>query len=571
MLILLLAWIYISFICFAWGNIVINIASRLLKSPAFSFQSETSIIFFVGLSAIGCISMYISLFLPIDWKVQLFFLLITVIYYCFPRSGMQFLEQMRYLRSSITLQGMIFFSLCITLILLINSYAIIHPDTLAYHAQAIRWIEDYATTPGIVHLRRELGFQSFWFVLEALFSFRSSNAPMIFFVGGSVLLWFLIFMIQNLGNPFSRFLNTEKRSQAKGWLVLILLTYCFVSWTQIRLTAASASPDFITSLYILAAGYCFLNAGSNSENYRIYFFISSLCALTAVCIKLSAIVIIILPVLSMLILAYRKWWKISLVILGMLLVVCFPLLIRNYLASGWLLFPSRLLDFFNPDWKFDRHNLLEFQHYINAYARFPVSSSESDKVLAMPLEDWLFPWWQHLIKPDQVIFILLLALILFNLIFIRKFIAKATIYLGMAISVLTVGIIVWFMNAPDPRFVSGFILSLIYCLAIPWQAAFDKLLGNKSTKTFFAYIFLIGILSYCVYRATRFFEPSQIIFPMGISKSGYTSISCGNLRINTVDRDQDDCGSTPVPCTRDSCNSFEPRGNRIEDGFRQKK
>ena len=572
MLILILAWIYISLTCLAWGNIFLNIGSRLIKSTASSLQTETSIIFLVGLSVVGCLAMYISLFLPIDWKVQLFFLFITLIYYCLPGSGKRILSQIRYLASSITVQGLIFFLLCIFLILLINSYAVIHPDTLAYHAQAIRWIEDYAATPGIVHLRRELGFQSVWFILEALFSFRSSNASMIFFVGGAVVAWFLIFMIQKCGTPFSRNLYSENKSSGKGWLVLILLTYSFVSWTQIRLTAASASPDFITSLYILAAVYCFLKADASSNNQGIYLFISSLFALTAVCIKLSAIIIIILPLLSVLVFAYRRGWRTSLVILSLFLLVCFPLLIRNYFASGWFLFPSRFPDFFNPDWKFDMNHVVEFQHYINAYARFPVSDSESEKVFSMALREWVLPWWRHLALPDKAILILLTALIPANLLFIKQFKARSSKYLPIVISALLLGIIVWFANAPDPRFASGFILSLIYCLAIPWQSAFDIFFVNEKRKILVTclYIFLVGVLSYSVYRTARFFEPSQIIFPMGIGKTEFTTISCGNLKLNLINQDRDDCGSTPVPCVRDSCKSYEARGTRIEDGFRKR-
>lgn len=571
MLVLILGWVYISLISIAWGNILLNAISRLLKSPFDDIEIDLSIIFLAGISAVGCIAMYISLFLAIDWKVQSFFFTTSLCYFILPGSRKRACAQILHLARSVTLPGLIFLFLVIFPILLINSYSIIHPDTLAYHAQAIRWIENYSATPGIVHLRRELGFQSIWFILEAVFGFKISGTPMVFYPGGAVLCWFLVFMIQQFGWRFSRNQTADKQFSVKGFLILIILIYSFASWTQIRLTAASASPDFITSIFILAAVYCFLTAYTR-RNEKAYFSISALFALTAICIKLSAIVIILLPLFALWVHAYKKCWRNFKIILGLLLIIILPLLIRNYVASGLPLFPSRLLNFFNPDWKFDQTDVLKFQHYINAYARFPVSNSESERVFSMPVGDWIAPWWRHLGNADKAILVLLMALILFNLIFIRKLLAKASVSLLVTISILIIALFIWFMNAPDPRFASGFLLSLLYCLTIPWWQAFESYIGNYGTKIGVAltYIFLVGILSYSIYRFRDFFEPGQIVFPMGMAKSEYKSILCGNLEINMA-TGKGDCGSTTPPCVTDSCNVFEPRGARVQDGFRMRK
>jgi hypothetical protein len=348
---------------------------------------------------------------------------------------------------------------------------------------------------------------------------------------------------------------------------LIILIYSFASWTQIRLTAASASPDFIASIFILAAVYSFLTA-SNKRSEKANFFISVLFASTAICVKLSAIAIIILPFFVFSILAYKKWWRSFGIILSLLLIIILPLLIRNYIASGLPLYPSQLLNVFNPDWKFENAAVLKFQHYINAYARFPVSNSESEKVFSMPVRDWIGPWWQHLGKADKAILVLLIAIIVLDLIFIKKFLARSGVYLQLTITMIIIALMIWFMNAPDPRFASGFLLSLLYCLMIPWRQALESYIGNYGRKigVTLSYIFLTGILSYSIYRIRNFCEPRQIVFPMGIAKSEYKSILCGNLEINMA-TGKDDCGCTTPPCVTDSC-SFEPRGTRIQDGFR---
>jgi hypothetical protein len=379
-------------------------------------------------------------------------------------------------------------------------------------------------------------------------------------------------MIQKTGKPFSRVRESDNQSPAAGWLVLFILIYCFVSWTQIRLTAASASPDFITSLYIMAAVICFLRSGHKSNHEKFYSFSSAVFALTAITIKLSAIGIITLPLLILLLLSLNKRWLDSLVVASMVLLISLPFLFRNYISSGWILFPSRFPDLLQPDWKFDKHELLQFQHYINAYARSPVANTDAEKVSSMNFPHWLGPWWQHISRPDQAMLIALIAAIMINLIFFRNFFAKTNLKLGLTILTLFVSLIIWFVNAPDPRFASGFMLSLFYCLMIPWQSRFDFSLRNKrpGILVFAIYIFMAGILTYSAYRVVHFFDASEIIFPKGIAKTEYKTIRCGNLKIDMVSDDRDDCGATPLPCVRDSCSGFEPRGARIEDGFRKK-
>jgi hypothetical protein len=409
-----------------------------------------------------------------------------------------------------------------------------------------------------------------WFCIEALFSFHS-NAPMIFFPGGAVLVWFLIFMIQKIGNPFSR-LDSDNHATAGGWLVMLILCYAFVSWTQVRLTAASASPDFIASIFILATISCFLKSNYSSDHNKIYFYISAIVAAAAIQIKLSAIGIIILPLFILFQFVYRKNWREFFTILILLLLFISPLLARNYISSGWYIFPSHYFDFFHPDWQFDKNELIHFQHYINAYARFPVSYENAERVVSLPLAEWIIPWWKHLSGADQVMLIILFVALLLNFIFIRNFMAKASVNLRVATITMMFSLVIWFLNAPDPRFASGSILSLIYCLVIPWQSVLDSFnrIQARRLLAIVIYVFLAGILSYSAYRVLRFFDSKEIVFPMGISKTEYRIISCGNLKFYEVNGNVDNCGSTPLPCVRDNCISVEPRGDRPEDGFRKK-
>lgn len=47
-----------------------------------------------------------------------------------------------------------------------------HYDTDLYHAQSIRWIEEYGIAPGLGNLHHRLAYNSAFFSLQALFSWR---------------------------------------------------------------------------------------------------------------------------------------------------------------------------------------------------------------------------------------------------------------------------------------------------------------------------------------------------------------------------------------------------------------
>jgi hypothetical protein len=271
--------------------------------------------------------------------------------------------------------------------------------------------------------------------------------------------------------------------------------------------------------------------------------------------------------------AWKRKVRVALICLAACCVIIFPLLIRNYFASGWLLYPSAFPDLVHAEWKFDANDLDRFQHYITAYARFPVEEPATDQVLAMPLNQWTAIWWKNLTWADQALIILLGIAVAFDIIFLRQLARIVKKDLILCITILTIGVLVWFLKAPDPRFGSGFIQGLLYCLLIPWKEKGEGILkhGRRWIFSFLVFAFLASVLSYSIYRVSRYFDPKEIILPLGIKETKYRMIHCGNLEINLVNADSTECGSTTVPCSKDSCANFSPRGNGIEDGFRQRK
>jgi hypothetical protein len=133
------------------------------------------------------------------------------------------------------------------------------------------------------------------------------------------------------------------------------------------------------------------------------------------------------------------------------------------------------------------------------------------------------------------------------------------------------GILFWFIQAPDPRFGLGFILSLM--AIIFWlELQKNKRLYSESWKRVFIAVSFVSVLvigGYSIYRTIYFFSPSQLLSPTGPASGKYTTIYCHNFPI-TVPSVNYGCGTAQVPCTYDSCRSFEARDSSIADGFRAK-
>jgi hypothetical protein len=567
MLITLISWIFISAICLVWGNIFLNVLRRIF---GYSSQNEFSLTCMAGLSVIGTLALYLSLFLPLGWMAQGIIVFPVLIYCLNSKNRMILVKQVKMLASSFSVGSYCLLGACLMMVLTLSSHAIIHPDTLAYHNQSIQWFKNYQAVPGIAHLRLELGFQSLWLASQAIFSFGSGIPNPSFYLNGSVLSWYFIFIVGQIDHSLiKRSMKNEPMTGSDlGWILIFI--YSLSSWTQVRLTAASASPDFIASLFVLASIFTFSKTQGINNNRTGYQMLVILFCCVAVVVKLSSITILLLPILIIIsIFKERKFTKVSFAVC-LSVIIMLPWLTRNVIASGYPFYPSIFGDVFQVDWKFPESTLIGFQHYITAYARFPVTRSMADENLLLPFSKWIPIWWKNLSLPDQILILGTLLAFLFNLFSIKRSLGQLRKKNGMLFFILLIGVVVWFYKAPDPRFGSGFLIGLFYVLVSNLQVEFPIVIHKIMP---FGYKLLLACLFFCIisyigHRFFSFFKPSEVFWPSGIEHANYKQINCGNIIMNIPVAEDGPCGSIPVPCSLDSCREFKPRGNNLVDGFR---
>jgi hypothetical protein len=560
MLITLLAWIYISFLSWLWGIIFLQLIKKITKSEL-DFP-HFSIICITGLSAITVIAAILSLFIPLgEWWVQFLFIMPCLILF-FNKDSPAFFAALKKELQDLHFFSIVLLSACLLLVLVMSSWTIIHPDTLGYHAQTIQWIEKYKAVPGLAYLHVRFGYQWLWFVDSALFGFSFTGMEGINLLNSSVLFWFFIFFINRINYNF---LKEGKRLYGLFWMALLVISIW--SYTQVRLTATSASPDFIAALFTLVTIYLLLEKDLKLLDASTWL-LASFLALVAVTIKLSvAPVLLVAAVPAFLGLAKRKF-KLFFTIFFIAVVTLFPFIARNIITTGYIVFPLTFIEVPDVDWKYDPALALNEKNYVTAYARKPgVIPSEISAVNKMDPAEWLPTWWQNRSTADKIIMILLVLSFISTILSIKKILLSGFIPLFVLVTLLT-GIIFWFVNAPDPRFGFGSILGFIGVVSYLVFKEKEVFIGKN---VLIAILLLVtgSIFAYTGYRFVNFFNKDQLLTPLGIEKTEYKPFDCDGIKINSPAANKD-FGITPVPCTDLDCEKFSPRGNKIEDGFRAK-
>ncbi|HEY4154810.1 MAG TPA: hypothetical protein VGM24_05275 [Puia sp.] len=548
----LISWIYISIICLIWGNGFVRL---IFRGGVNISELDLPVLCFVGLSVIGVVSLYLSLFIPLNGWVKGILQVPVLLYFLSSSNRITFFNQVKNAFAKLAPTDRFLLIAGIVMLLFLSSSPVIHPDSLNYHIYSIQIFNKYGMIRGIANLQPELGFQSLWFGVMSVFDLSFFQPAVSYPLSACVLCWFIIFLVSG---SVTRGARAEAGIPAFWYLALLI--FAFVSWTQVRLTASSASPDFIVSLCLLLSFYFFTRKALPGE-VEFPLFFALFFAVIAISIKLSAIFIILLPAYVLVYGAVTK--KFFLVRSGLLLITLFlaPVIARNIISAGYPLYPSAFADVFHGDWKPDESKLILFRHYITDYARYPVSRSVAEGAYAASFQDWLPVWWRHLYIIDKIMMLLIVCGGLADLILLRKWLKNFTARRAAAFVISLTGAVCWFINAPDPRFGTGFLLPLIYFQYAPFLISgkqwFYKITGIVK------FSFTLLIVTYIVYRGIYFFHPGQLIFPEGIKESRPASADCRYKIKRMLFRDS--AGQAGIA---DSCRTFIFRGSSLKEGFK---
>lgn len=214
-------------------------------------------------------------------------------------------------------------------------------DTALYHAQAIRWIEEYGVVPGLGNLHNRFAYNSAFMPLQALFGLKWISGQSLHTVNGYVCALAVVYAIgtNNLVNG-----KSIRLSDLLKIATLFYVYYC-------RSIIASPSPDTLAMLLVLYICIKWSEYAEKDIKDAIPYTCLCVFAIWAATVKLTAAVCIIFAVYpAVLLIKNRRWGEMTgNILLGLIVVI--PWLARNVIISGYLLYPYPQIDLFNVDWK----------------------------------------------------------------------------------------------------------------------------------------------------------------------------------------------------------------------------
>ncbi len=344
-------------------------------------------------------------------------------------------------------------------------------DTGLYHIAAMRWTLESPLTYGLANLHGRLGFNSLWTPLISIIDgFAIILNDPLFLLNGIMTVFFCSIVVMRS----IRLYKEHKSFQFSDVFLLFSLIPIFLYGTNF---INSASPDYAIIILTLFILYLYLYAYENQKYLKNIFILAFLLSVFALTIKISAIILCICTVGSLIFIVFRrhhfflfknsitpfveditKIIKTHYTPLLLMFLILLIWLTRGIILSGYAIYPFPWTGIHHLPWTVPLSLAQGEQEAVIGWARNPGPDHLSS------LHDWTWvPKWfansgKHLFIPIITLLVSVAILLVYKFHFKLSFIKKGPFLHILFISII--GVIFWFLTAPDPRFGYGVIFGL---------------------------------------------------------------------------------------------------------------
>lgn len=428
-------------------------------------------------------------------------------------------------------------------------------DTGLYHAQAIRWIEEYGVVPGLGNLHMRFAYNSAFMCLQALFSLEWLVGQSLHTMNGFLCLCALLYAFGTVRIP------GKERWQTSDLLKCVTVVYVVKS----RYSIASPGTDLWAMILILyiCIKWCELTESKEKETTPwCYVCLVGFYALT---VKLSAAAIVVLVLYPLYLLIREKKFR-SIVGNGILAVlIVIPYLIRNVIISGYLIYPYAGIDLFSVDWKMNPGVLLEDSLDIKIWGRECVGIEE--------YQDTLFAWMPHWFMSQSMGYRILLmvgAVCAVAVLFMigKQFARKKYAYTAI-LAAGEVCLIFWLMTAPLIRYGQVYVFIIIALALGGWERK-----AAASGKDIFAAAGALVMLSALLFLSGKIGKMGEMEPGWLLRQPPYGAWPARQVQVENVTiwepTESDLIGYPAFPSTPQGgqLDHLKLRGDGFEDGFR---
>jgi len=483
MLSVILIWLYMLVTCYILGFSCIKIISGISGKEAHLSLRETDCLF-AGIGVVTVYSQFFSIFRKVGFLANVILLLCCIFFIVVYREEMT--RRFHVARLTVTpVRGVV-----IVLLFLLFAYGtstgLIHYDTGLYHAQSIRWIEEYGVVPGLGNLHSRLAYNSAAFCLSALYSMA--------FLGGQsyhACAGFLCFL---LALVCGEAINTHraKKPMLSDFARLMGIYYLLNIFDEM----ISPASDYFMVLLVLFIVIRWLDLAERQEKSCLPFALLCVLSVVVLTVKLSGALILLLTLKPAIMMIKEKRKREIAVFLGLEIFAAAPFFIRNVILSGWLIYPFTAIDLFSFDFKIPE-NMADYDaREIQVWGRGYSDVGRYNE----PPWIWLPEWAKGLDGTDKVFLALAFAGIFVLIFLVAYAMVKRKKEMGdclFAEGVLTICFLFWLLSAPLVRYGCVF---LWLTPALIWGQLY--LLVSPHLDRFKIYFIALAIVS--VYKLAAF-------------------------------------------------------------------
>lgn len=321
-------------------------------------------------------------------------------------------------------------------------------DTDWYHAQTIRWIEEYGCVAGVANLFNSLGFNGAQHYFDALYSMKPVFGNSLHAAGGYFGILLLFHGLIRLAGW-----KAHKRHIADG------LAFAEVVYTVI-VTAFYAEPytDTLPNclvFFILTEWIILLETEEKEDFPYALLCIFGVFATVAKTSMVMVVLFVIQPAVKLI--RERSYKKIvGYILTGVFIVI--PFFITNVRVSGYLVYPAAAVDLFDVPWKINVE-VVKYSVDSMIYAARAVNM-DMNEVLNNGLA-WVPVWFKNDSASHKILYLAVCFLLVFDITgTMVSFLKKRTTEFPMLLPrlVVIIGLVYWFFTIPQVRFCWVFLL-----------------------------------------------------------------------------------------------------------------
>jgi len=559
MLLALIVWAYLLFITLIYGMSLIHFLSNAMQLGKVDIPS-LPILVIVGLNLMAWLGSVFSLVM----RLSLFAHLLVLMGACILTISLRE-EPKGFLVTSLQSKGRIFWLMVAfgTISILLYTVKVpSNPDTPLYHAQAIHWTEDYPVVPGLGNLDPRQGSSSSWFVLNALFSFSFFHSQSFHLISSFL---FLVCMIYFLGGLQNLFMGV--------WSLENIVRAAFIPFMFYTLIDEVSSPG--TDLPVILQYWVVLclwlgtlkKDGLSSYRLPVVFFLS----ISIVTFKISGILVLLIALWIFIEQFRLRNYRACYVLTGMAVCVFLPWLVRNFILSGYWVYPEPLARWISPhvDWAIPLERVASFREGVRSWAFS--NGSREDGLAGLSLIGQFKLWFSGLTSNRKGMVILaLLSPVLGLVLMLLPSLKKNIKYYFLIMMTCFVCTLFWLFTAPNFRFGYGYLLgSIVIACAPAILLTVETLKGHRQYLVVVLLLFLSIQQVNILLNAPRDGTSYSDLFIMPADYPQVATVACdlGNTSIRCA-RNWRLCGYHAFPCLPRPIQNVQLRGNTLRDGFR---